>query len=950
MPILFRTLIILLFTFLYSVSFAQKTDSTYIGIVKGIARDSVYNFALQSATIAVYKTNDSSLIGYRLSNNLGEFEMESLPVGVSLKIVISNTGYKSFNKIFTIPPGKKEIDLKVLNLDRAASELDEVVIDYVPPVRMNGDTLEFNAGAFKLDKNAVVEDLLRKLPGITVWGDGAITVNGKTVSSVLVDGKPFFGGDPKVAIQNLPKDAVDKIQVYQQNQDEQNPMDSVTEVNIKLKKNKRSGMFGKVGLGYGTRDRFEADGSLNLFSPKNQVGIIGASNNINKSAQSAGMMMRNNTFKGAGLSLDFLPNFRASGINQPNSGGISFQHDFIADPKWQKQERLSANYFIKNNNNTVIRNTLTTTQLGDNNQIIRENNSASNSINTGHDFDSKYEKQTDKFSFDISPSVAIDNSTNNSEQYSSTANELGELQSTNNSVSSRNNESKTLKLNTGFSTRRNQREFNRWPQGFRINYSLDAGETNSKQSNLSEFVSLINPADNKVTDRKYDNRSTYVNHSLNINNVDVKKLIFGYQNLAGIEINLENNLSFNAREDDNLIADLENVSNKYISNAYLTNKSTLQTFNERPSLNFRKNFQKGLVNRYSKDVSIEFKAQGQFYNQKNVSEHGFQNISRSYQRFLPNANIRYHNRQYGDYETTFSLGFDASAAYPNINQLAPLVDSSNLYNIRVGNLNLGVSDRRELKLGIDHNNLRAKNSFSYGIDFSVGYLNNAIVDSSITDNLGRSRQYMVNADGNKYANASGNINKAFKFNKNQLQFRVNTSFGLSQNPNYVNNVLNLSKNFNNNNTVSLFYTLKEFLTLNLNQGFSFYQSKQSGFNNNEFTNSSRSTSFSGMGNFTKNISLTSNIDYNISSSSASKDVEFVIWNASANLRFLKGNNAELKVSALDILHQNTSIINTGSNNSITLGTVNVLQNYYMVTFSYYPRKFGNSPRIRGRMR
>jgi hypothetical protein len=96
--------------------------------------------------------------------------------------------------------------------------------------------LEFNAKAFKLNRNAVVEDLMRKLSGITMWGDGVITVNGKKVSHVFVDGKIFFGGDARIATQNLPKDAVDKIKVYNDKAEQKSPLDTILDVNIKLKK------------------------------------------------------------------------------------------------------------------------------------------------------------------------------------------------------------------------------------------------------------------------------------------------------------------------------------------------------------------------------------------------------------------------------------------------------------------------------------------------------------------------------------------------------------------------------------------------------------------------------------------------------------------------------------------------------------------------------------------
>jgi hypothetical protein len=238
-----------IFLLLSTSVFSQTKDSSYIGSVKGIAKDSVYNSALQSATVAIYKVEDSVLLGYQLAGSSGEFNFKEIPVGIPLQIVISYSGFKSFKKVFSIPVDQKDMDLSMLNVQRSTDMLDEVTVEYIPPVRMNGDTLEFNANAFKLDKDAVVEDLLRKLPGVTVWGDGVIYVNGRQVNNLLVDGKPFFGGDSQVAIQNLPKNAIDKIQVYNQNQDVQNPLDSVIEVNIKLKADKKTGKFGKLGVG-----------------------------------------------------------------------------------------------------------------------------------------------------------------------------------------------------------------------------------------------------------------------------------------------------------------------------------------------------------------------------------------------------------------------------------------------------------------------------------------------------------------------------------------------------------------------------------------------------------------------------------------------------------------------------------------------------------------------------
>ena len=198
-----KTICFLLFLLSFTTLFAQK-DSTWIGEAKGVLFDSAHNYVLSAATLAIYR-NDTELISYQLTNNFGEFHFRYLPTDIPLTIIASYTGYKNVSKKIIIYSNEKSIDLKKIYLEQGVNELKDVIVTTIPPVRMNGDTLEFNADAFKLDKNAVAEDLLRKLPGVIVWGDGTITVNGKQVNQLFVEGKPFFGGDTKIATQNIAK-------------------------------------------------------------------------------------------------------------------------------------------------------------------------------------------------------------------------------------------------------------------------------------------------------------------------------------------------------------------------------------------------------------------------------------------------------------------------------------------------------------------------------------------------------------------------------------------------------------------------------------------------------------------------------------------------------------------------------------------------------------------------
>ncbi|MEO6682980.1 MAG: hypothetical protein ABIN48_09145, partial [Ginsengibacter sp.] len=666
-------IIFLLIGLLWGVAaFSQTRDSSYIGTVKGVAKDSAFNNALQSATVAIYKVKDSALLGYQLAGNLGEFEFLEIPVGIPLQIVISYSGFKSFKKTFTIPADKKTMDLNVLFIERN-DMMDEVVVEYIPPVRMNGDTLEFNANAFKLDKDAVVEDLLRKLPGVTVWGDGAIYVNGREVKSLMVDGKPFFGGDSQIAIQNIPKNAIDKVQVYQQNQDELNPLDSTLEVNIMLKDDKKSGKFGKIGAGFGTRNRFDADAGINFFSPNTQFGIAGAANNVNKEAGGMNTLMRQGSYRGNKVSMEFQPNFRSQGLSRPVSGGFNYQRDFVDNPRWRKKNYFSANYFIRNNENENTRWTQTeTTFLGDSSRI-QEDESVNVILSTNQKINLSYVDENDRRTFSISPAFTWDTRNTNSEQNRNSSSSKQGLQSANNSINSGTNDTKSMNVGIKFQSYRNPLKNTRIPtDDFQVSYSLNTGQTVGEQLNKTDFISFVNPNENRKYNRKYNNQSNHLNQSLSFSSGDLRRMIFGYANFGGITIRLQNDLSINSTNEVRKVADMDTVAKNYVMNHSLSTDNQFRTINQDPGIRFGKSFKRELTNRYTKELQINVNANWQFYNQQNISGHAFQNINQSYQKFVPEASITYSNNQVGEYRTNYKLSYNATSGYPTVNQIAPL--------------------------------------------------------------------------------------------------------------------------------------------------------------------------------------------------------------------------------------------------------------------------------------
>jgi len=258
------------------------------GTLKGRIIDSTSQQPLGLATITVFKAADTAIITYRLSDPEGNFKVPGIPFDLNCRVVISFSGYGIFRKEFTIPAGEATTDIGTVYMFPDAKSLDEVlVIAERPPVVVKKDTIEFNASAFKTLPNALVEDLLKKLPGVQVDRDGNIAVNGKPVNRILVDGKVFFGDDPKMATRNLPANVIDKVQVTD-DKDEllRNGDDNINNVgkvvNITLKKGVKKGWFGKLYGGLGTDELYEAGGIANIYRDTLQISVLGYMNNMNK--------------------------------------------------------------------------------------------------------------------------------------------------------------------------------------------------------------------------------------------------------------------------------------------------------------------------------------------------------------------------------------------------------------------------------------------------------------------------------------------------------------------------------------------------------------------------------------------------------------------------------------------------------------------------------------------
>ena len=235
------------------ILYLAKAQSDGKGIITGILVDSISQKPLYLTTITVLKASDTTLLTYRLSTENGMFKVTGLPINVGLRMIVSFSGYAVIKKDFLLSSDNtsRSFDTIFMSPNTEHTLAEVLVFAEQPPVIIRKDTIEFNASSFKTLPNSFVEDLLKKLPGVQIDREGNITVNGRRVNKIMVDGKDFFGGNPQMATRNLPANIIEKVQVVNDyDEQELNPdklkADIGQVINLKLKKSVKKGLFGRA--------------------------------------------------------------------------------------------------------------------------------------------------------------------------------------------------------------------------------------------------------------------------------------------------------------------------------------------------------------------------------------------------------------------------------------------------------------------------------------------------------------------------------------------------------------------------------------------------------------------------------------------------------------------------------------------------------------------------------
>lgn len=904
------------------------------GNIKGLLYDSLAKQPVASATITVLRKKDSSLVTFTMSDSKGRFELTGMADG-DYRLLITHVNYHGSSKHITLNETDRSKDLGNVFMHDAAQMLNEVVVTAeAPPVTLIGDTVQYNAGSFKTPPNANVEQLLKKMPGIQVEKDGTIKAQGQEVKRVMVDGKEFFGTDPKIATRNLPSDAIDKVQVYDRASDAAqltgfDDGNSEKTINLKLKKDKKKGLFGKATVGGGNEGRYEGRFNLNSFKGARQLSVIGLGNNTNAEGFSFMDML---SFSGglsnvsrSGGAVTISSNDPSiggfAGGNNNNSirtiwgGGINF-NDIIGT-----STDFTSNYFYNRYSPKIDKETRQQNFLSDGSVLNRLSNSTTNNINNSHRLNMSADIKLDSFhSIKISPSLGYQSTDNSSYSEYETRRQNNSLTnqgfSNNQSASDGYNFANTILFRKRFRTR--GRTFS-----LSLTTNLNASDGEGNQLSVNNFFnpdgspfstdSINQRSDNSSDMRSYNVRAVYTepvtknsllefSASNSRSKSTSEKTTWDYDKISG--------------KYDAVNAELSNhFENTYgYTNAGVRWRSQFKQWNFAVGANWQKAELEGNIIAGTKDSVIN----QTFYN------------------ILPNARFQYNFTKFKNLQ----INYNASTNQPSMSQLSPVPDISNPLNIRLGNPDLKQEYSHMATINfMSVNPFRNKNLFAF---FTVRQTNNKIVNYDTIDAFGVKSTRPVNVDGVYSVNGTVSVGLPVRFLKGNINF--SSGIGYDKGKQFINGVDNTINTLTVGPNVRLDMNPTDKFDVSLNAGINYNKSDYSLQSSLNTTYFSQNYGADINWQLPKSFYFSTDFTYTVNNRLAEGfNLRVPLWNASISKQFLRFNRGELKLTAFDLLNENVNISRSSNNNYIEDSRIRTLQRYFMLSFTYSLSKVGLGP-------
>jgi hypothetical protein len=929
-----KKLLLLPILFLISAfAYGQSANVT----IKGTVVDTAGN-PLAFSSVLLLIPEDSTLVTYALADDEGTFVFKNVQRQPYL-LKATFVSYLPYQELIT-PTAESILTVENIALKPLIRELYEVVIRTAKaPISIKGDTVEYDASKFKVPPGSTVEDLLRKLPGVEVLQDGTVQAQGEEVRQVTVDGKRFFGGDPKMATKNLGADAIKKVQIYN-GKSEQAKLTGIDDgkreksMNLELKEDAKKGGFGKVTAGVGTNNRAMLTGNYNKFDAKNQFSMVGFGNNVNQT----------------GMSFDDYQDFRGSNSFQWNddadfgfSGGGNRYYSFGGDDSESfsipiggrpgdgfsnnaagginynynhKKTELSSSYFYNQTRQELDATQIRENFLNNSQSFTNNNNSSQVNFSGNHRASLRASKELDSLNtFTVIGNGRLSNrdvNLNSSQEF------VRNNQTTNRTTIDNTSDRLSYAIaGTGIYRRKFKSKKKR---NFAVSgtYNLSKSDNEARQNSINEFL--------QTTDFNGFVRAINQLNTTDDKTNEIKSSLLFIEPL-GKKFYWETFYNVSLRNDEVDRSVFDRLDAGDVRNDDLSRFFTNEILYNRIGSGIRYSY-KGL------NLSAGAAAQ-QFDIAGDVSvlngSPTIATINKRYQSIVPNASASYSmkNNRY------LRMNYSGDVSAPQVNDLQPVIDNSNPLFITEGNPDLKPETRHRVEGSFNQFNPANFTNMFFNLNYSYN-VNQVIYNQTIDPIELITTTKPVNITGGQ--NIGSYFSFGFPLKKTKATLNLNGNLNFGKYLSFINDVLNTTRTDN--------YSFGARLSLTPIDWFTFYLRSNWGIGNTEYSiNTAQNqqilnSTYSGEMNLQlpKGIYFSTNLNYQTYKNERfGFDQKLPIWGAAVWKQFGEKKRAEVRLSAYDILNKNQGISQNASQNFVSTRQVETLAQYFMLSFTYNMR-------------
>jgi len=876
--------------------------------VSGIVQSAEDKSTIPGATVMLLNPGDSSTIKGVITTLNGRFTISNINAGKYL-IKIQFVGFDARQIPVQV---NKDVDMSNILIKESTVELDEVTITAKTTTGIQkGDTTQYNAGAFKTMRDARAQDLVEKMPNITMQ-DGKLQAQGEDVVQILVDGKPFFGNDVQTALQNLPAEVIKSVQVYDRKSDKAllsgfDDGEQEKTINIITKPNRRKGQFGRVTGGYGTDDRYMLGTSTNLFNEDRRITITGLSNNVNAVEYSA-----DPNSQGESRTQD--------GIINTNIAGINFSDD------WGEKVEISGSYMFSHRENEE-RSSLTRDYiLSDSGQVYTENN-RNTRTNVDHEIDMRLEYEMDPNNrFIMRPEISFKQDENSAYFLGKTALTSGPLNQTENTSGF---------VNTDYDYENSIYYGHKFKkEGRSLTVGLDGGyHTNEDDEERLAFNTYYDKEErNETLNQETLRNRTGISWEAELSYTEP----IGKNGRAELEYEIGDRIDDSDKRTYDIIDASEGQEQMMAMDTSLSNTFKSEYLTQQAEIGYQYKNEK-------LRVQVEAEYQNAHLNNNQRFPQPF-DMERTFKSILPTVRFDYEFSDTKDLE----FDYDTYTREPWIGQLQSVIDNSNPLHLKTGNPDLNQSFNNRLRLRYRARNPESEQSFFVYMASTIikdNFANNSIIaeettplNDDITLEKGAQLTYPVNVDGYWDFRTYVSFGQPVELIKSNINLAGYVKY--EQSPTVVNDQVNFVNSSNYRARISLSSNINENVDFNISTRSSYNKVENSlrpSLSNNYFNQSTRvSYDWIIWKGFVYRLDLNHQLNTGLSEGF---DNSFLLINTSLGMKVLKNQRGEISMNIYDLLKQNNNIRRNISDTYIEDKRSNVLNRYFMLTFTYHFRHF-----------